>query len=125
MNYLLVEALERYHHFYGDELQVELPTGSGRKVSLGQVARELAARLAGTFLPDASGHRPCHGGDPRYAHDPDFRELVLFYEYFSGDTGRGVGASHQTGWTGLAVRFLRMLPELRKRKGGRVAAAES
>jgi mannosylglycerate hydrolase MGH1-like protein len=109
MNYLLLEALERYHHFYGDTLQVEFPSGSGRLLPLDQVARELARRLIGTFLPDATGQRPCHGGDRRYADDPHFKELVLFYEYFCGDTGRGIGASHQTGWTGLMVPFLRML----------------
>jgi hypothetical protein len=109
VNYLLLEALERYHHFYGDALQVEFPKGSGNRLPLDRVARELARRLVSTFLPDAAGHRPCHGGDPRYAEDPHFKDLVLFYEYFCGDTGRGVGASHQTGWTGLFVSFLRML----------------
>jgi hypothetical protein len=124
MNYLLLESLERYHHFYGDSLTVECPAGSGRRLTLDQVARELALRLAGTFLADASGRRPCHGDEPRYARDPHFKELALFYEYFSGDTGRGVGASHQTGWTGLAVRFLRMLPELRADRGARPALRE-
>jgi hypothetical protein len=114
MNYLLIEALERYHRFYGDDLKVEFPTGSGHMLTLDEVARGLALRLASTFLPDANGQRPCHGGDPRYARDPHFKELVLFYEYFCGETGRGAGASHQTGWTGLAVRFLRALPELRR-----------
>jgi hypothetical protein len=103
INYLLVEALQRYHHFYGDELQVEFPTGSGTMLNLQQVARELAGRLARIFLPDATGRRPCHGDDQRYADDPHFRDLVLFYEYFHGDDGRGLGASHQTGWTALVV----------------------
>jgi hypothetical protein len=106
MNYLLVEALERYHRFYGDALKVECPTGSGRLMNLQQVARELASRLAGIFLPDASGRRPCHGNDRRFAEDPHWKDLVLFHEYFCGDSGRGVGASHQTGWTALAVRFI-------------------
>jgi hypothetical protein len=106
LNYLLVEALERYHHFYGDAFKVECPTGSGRFLTLQEVARELSARLARIFLPDREGHRPVHGGDPRYAVDPHWRDLVLFYEYFHGDTGRGVGASHQTGWTALVTRMV-------------------
>jgi hypothetical protein len=105
-NYLLIEALERYHHFYGDAIQVELPTGSGNRVTLDRVAADLQSRLARLFLPDASGRRPCHGDDLRYAKDPHWRELALFYEYFDGDVGRGVGASHQTGWTALAVRCI-------------------
>jgi hypothetical protein len=106
VNYLLVEALERYHHFYGNDLKVECPTGSGNWLNLKQVAGELSRRLVRIFLPDEQGRRPCHGGDPRYADDPHWRDLVLFYEYFHGDTGRGVGASHQTGWTSLVSRFL-------------------
>jgi hypothetical protein len=106
INYLLVEALERYHHFYGDALKVECPTGSGRWMNLKDVASELSGRLASIFLPDANGHRPCHGDDPRYAEDPHWKDLALFYEHFHGDTGRGIGASHQTGWTALVTRFL-------------------
>jgi hypothetical protein len=102
-NFLLVEALERYHHFYGEELRVEHPFGSGRMCTLAEVARDLEARLARPFLADARGRRPCHGDDRRYAEDPAFRDLVLFYEHFCGDTGRGVGASHQTGWTALVA----------------------
>jgi hypothetical protein len=104
INYLLVEALERYHHFYGNTLTVECPTGSGRLMNLQQVADELRARLARLFLPDANGRRPCHGDDGRYARDPYWKDLVLFYEYFHGDDGHGVGAGHQTGWTALAAR---------------------
>ncbi|HEV3259415.1 MAG TPA: glucosidase [Gemmataceae bacterium] len=106
VNFLLLEALERYHHFYGDDLQVECPTGSGRKMNLEQVAREIAGRLLKLFLPDAAGRRPCHGEDRRFADDPHWRDLVLCYEYFHGDTGRGCGASHQTGWTALVTRLL-------------------
>jgi hypothetical protein len=106
VNFLLVEALERYHHFYGNSLTVECPTGSGRIMNLGEVAAEISSRLASIFLPDSTGRRPCHGDEPRYALDPHWRELVLFHEYFHGDTGRGVGASHQTGWTALAVRCI-------------------
>ncbi|MDD5351343.1 MAG: hypothetical protein PHQ12_14120, partial [Chthoniobacteraceae bacterium] len=89
VNHLLIEALERYHHFYGDTLRVECPTGSGRMMNLCEVARELESRLAEIFLPDAEGRRPCHGGDARFAADPHWRDLVLFHEYFHGETGRG------------------------------------
>ena len=106
INFLIVEALERYHHYYGDDLTVELPTGSGRRVHLGQAAHLLAGRLTSIFLPDSGGRRPCHGDDGRYATDPHWRDLVLFHEYFHGDTGRGVGASHQTGWTALVATLL-------------------
>jgi hypothetical protein len=106
VNYLLIEALERYHHFYGDGLRVECPTGSGRVLNLQEVADELRCRLARLFLLDAQGRRPCHGEERRYAEDPPWRDLVLFHEYFHGETGRGLGASHQTGWTALAVQLL-------------------
>ena len=116
VNYLLVEALERYHHYYGDLLQVEFPSGSGRRMNLRQVALELARRLCAIFLPDASGRRPCHGDERRYAEDPHWKDLLLFHEYFHGETGRGVGASHQTGWTALVVRLLNDLARSRSRR---------
>ncbi len=106
LNYLLIEALERYSHFYGDHVRVECPTGSGQWMTLDQVARELQSRLGRLFLRDDFGARPCHGDEARYRSDPAWRDLVLFYEYFHGDSGRGVGASHQTGWTALAVRCI-------------------
>jgi hypothetical protein len=106
LNYLLVEALERYHHFYGDGLTVECPTGSGNRVNLQQVSRDLSRRLASLFLRDSAGRRPCHGGESRYADDPHWRDLALFHEYFHGETGRGCGASHQTGWSSLSMRFI-------------------
>jgi hypothetical protein len=114
LNFLLVEALERYHHFYGDELRVECPTGSGRTMTLLEVAGEIGTRLGRIFMPDASGRRPVHGGDARYARDPHWKDLVLFYEYFHGDSGRGAGASHQTGWTALVALFLE---DLARRRG--------
>ncbi|MDB4892375.1 MAG: hypothetical protein JWL61_4230 [Gemmatimonadetes bacterium] len=124
MNYLFIEALERYGHFYGEEFTVECPVGSGKMLTLPQVSQELSARLARIFLPDAEGNRPCHDGDLRYAKDPHWRDLVLFHEYFHGDTGRGIGASHQTGWTSLVVRCLDSLassrrPNARYRASGR------
>jgi hypothetical protein len=106
MNYLLIEALERYHHFYGDELRVECPTGSVAMMTLGQVAQELSRRLCAIFLPDDTGQRPCFGNSARYTRDAHWRDLVLFHEYFHGDTGRGLGASHQTGWTALVADLL-------------------
>jgi hypothetical protein len=107
ITYLFIEALERYHHFYGDDLTVELPTGSGRRVTLLEASREIAKRMTRLFEPDENGHRPCHGGDPRYSADPAWRELILFHEFFHADTGRGCGASHQTGWTALVARLIR------------------
>jgi hypothetical protein len=106
VNYLLIEALERYHYFYGDELRVECPTGSGRFMNLKEVAGELAARLSRLFLPRQDGSRPCHGKEQRYATDPHFKDLVLFSEYFDGNDGRGCGASHQTGWTALVINCI-------------------
>ncbi|MDO8434113.1 MAG: hypothetical protein Q7S58_17075 [Candidatus Binatus sp.] len=107
INYLLIEALEAYHIYYGDTFKVECPTGSGKMLTLREVAAELAHRLSLLFLPDENGRRPCHGDDRRYAEDPHWKDLVLFYEYFDGDTGKGLGASHQTGWTSLVMRCLR------------------
>ena len=106
VNYLLIEALERYHHFYGPEFTVEYPVGSGQHQTLAQIAADLERRHISLFLPDAQGRRPCHGGDPRYSNDPHWRDLLLFHEYFHADTGRGCGASHQTGWTALIIRLL-------------------
>jgi hypothetical protein len=106
LNYLLAEALKRYHYFYGDDFEVELPTGSGRLVDLRTAASEIERRLTLLFLPDAEGRRPCHGDSSIYGSDPRFSDLILFYEYFHGDNGRGLGASHQTGWTALAANLL-------------------
>ena len=106
MNYLLIEALERYHLFYGDRFTVEYPHGSGEQCTLRQIAADLEKRLARLFLPRADGSRPCHGDDTRFTDDPHWQDLVLFYEYFHGDDGRGLGASHQTGWTALIAKLL-------------------
>jgi len=114
INYLLIEALERYHHFYGDNLKVECPTGSGQMMNLQQVAQEIEARLARIFLPDETGRRPCHGDDPRFHYDPHWRDLVLFHEYFHGENGKGLGANHQTGWTALVVRSIENLAKARR-----------
>ncbi len=110
LNFLLVECLERYHHFYGDSFKIECPTGSGKWMDLLEVSRFLADRLALLFLPDAQGNRPAHGGEARYAKDAHWKDLVLFYEYFHGDNGKGLGASHQTGWTALIAKLLESKP---------------
>ncbi|EEF62218.1 MGH1-like glycoside hydrolase domain-containing protein [Pedosphaera parvula] len=114
INYLLIEALERYHHFYGNNFRVEYPTGSGVLLNLKEIAQELAARMAKIFIPDEHGHRAWYGNDLRFQEDPHWRDLVLFHEYFHGDTGKGLGANHQTGWTALSVR---MVEELARRRG--------
>ncbi len=118
VNYLIAEALERYDYFYGDDLRVECPTGSGRTMNLRQVAQELYRRLAALFVPDADGQRPCHGRDARFRDDPHWRDLVTFAEYFCGDTGRGVGARYQ-GWTNLAIRCFEDVAKTRTGKSGR------
>lgn len=107
MNYLLIQALKRYHVFYGDEYKVECPTGSGTMMTLIQIAQELESRLIRLFEADPSGNRPINDNDPKYATDPAWKDLVLFHEYFHADTGRGLGASHQTGWTALVASMLR------------------
>ncbi len=106
LNYLLIEALERYHHFYGETMTVECPTGSGKMMTLQQVAKFLSARVSALFLPTATGRRPFAGEDDRFHSDANWQGLTLFHEYFDGDTGRGLGASHQTGWTSLIVRLM-------------------
>ncbi len=106
VNYLLIESLQKFHHYLGDDYKVECPTGSGVWMTLWEVAADLSARLGRLFLPDESGHRPAHGGAKVFADDPHWRDLPLFYEYFHGDTGAGLGANHQTGWTGLIAKIL-------------------
>jgi hypothetical protein len=110
-NFLLVESLQRFQYYFGDDFKVECPTGSGQMMTLGEVASELSRRLARPFLRDANGRRAVHGEDTQFRDDPNWRDLVLFYEYFHGDSGRGVGASHQTGWTGLVAKLLQQSGE--------------
>lgn len=105
-NYLIIEALERYHSFYGDSFQIECPAGSGKLCNLQEVADEISRRLISIFLPDKTGRRPCHGLADDFADDPHWKDLIWFYEYFHGDTGRGLGANHQTGWTALVTTML-------------------
>jgi len=106
LNYLLVEALERYHLFYGDEFTMEFPTGSGRRLNLAEISRELSKRLVTLFLPNGGGRRPALGMEARFVNDPHWKDLIWFHEYFHGDTGEGLGANHQTGWTALVSRLI-------------------
>jgi Glycosyl hydrolase family 63 C-terminal domain len=106
VNFLIVESLQRFHHYLGAEFTVECPTGSGVFMTLAQVADEISRRLTRTFLRDPDGRRPVHGENEQFQSDPHWRDLILFYEYFHGDNGRGVGASHQTGWTGLVAKLI-------------------
>ncbi|MBZ5634535.1 MAG: glucosidase [Acidobacteriia bacterium] len=111
VNFLLIESLQRFNHYFGNEVQVEFPTGSGEKKTLGQVAEELSRRLSRVFLRDGEGRRPVYGGTEKFQADPHFRDHVLFYEYFHGDNGAGLGASHQTGWTALVAKLLQQSGE--------------
>jgi hypothetical protein len=106
VNYLLIESLQKFHHYYGEDFKVECPTGSGQFMTIAEVADELSRRLARVFLKGTDGQRPVLKYHPKLATDPHFRDHVLFHEYFHGDDGRGVGASHQTGWTGLIAKLL-------------------
>ena len=108
VNGLIVRALLQYYLYYGDDFTVECPTGSGHQMTLYQVAEEISRRLASMFLKDENGGRPFNGGVKAYQDDPHWRDLILFYEYFHGDNGAGLGASHQTGWTGIVARLMHM-----------------
>jgi hypothetical protein len=120
VNYLLIEALQQFHHYYGDDFLVEHPTGSGQYHTLSQIADDLSQRLIGLFRRNADGRRPVFGDDERFQHDPHWRDALLFYEYFHGDTGRGVGASHQTGCTGLVAKLIQQQGERQAREPDRM-----
>jgi hypothetical protein len=111
VNYLLIESLQKFHYFYRDAFKVPFPTGSDRQLDLWQVAAELSRRLTRIFLRGADGRRPVYGGTEKFQRDPHWRDLVLFYEYFHGDNGAGIGASHQTGWTALVAKLLQQSGE--------------
>jgi hypothetical protein len=106
LNFLLIESLQRFHHYLGDSFKVECPTGSGNLMTLSEVACEISRRLSRIFLRGQDGRRPVAGGVEQFQSDPHWRDLVLFYEYFHGDNGAGIGASHQTGWTALVAKLL-------------------
>ena len=111
VNYLLIESLQKFHYYLGDSYKVECPTGSGQRSTLWEVAAELSRRLSRIFLRDGDGQRPVYGSTHKFQHDPHWRDLLLFYEYFHGDNGAGIGASHQTGWTGLVAKLLQQSGE--------------
>ena len=111
VNYLLIESLQQFHYYFGDDFRVEFPTASGRTLMLWEVAAELSRRLSRIFLHDESGRRPVYGGARKLQQDPHWRDYLLFYEYFQGDNGAGLGASHQTGWTGLVAKLLQQSGE--------------
>jgi hypothetical protein len=106
VNVLLVRGLLNLYSFYGDDFKVECPTGSGNRMTLFDVANEISKRLSRIFLINESSHRPVYGGTTKFQEDPFWKDLILFYEYFHGDSGAGLGASHQTGWTGTIARLL-------------------
>ncbi|RFZ94177.1 glucosidase [Mucilaginibacter conchicola] len=106
LNYMLIQSLNTYHEFYGDDFKVECPTGSGNMMNLKEVANEIYRRISNLFLTDINGHRPANGTDEKVQTDANFKDHILFYEFFDGDTGKGLGASHQTGWTGLIANCL-------------------
>jgi len=114
VNYLLIESLQKFHHYFGDDFKVEFPTHSGEMLTLWEVAAELSRRLANIFLRDQKGERPLYQGISKFQTDPNWSNLILFHEYFHGDSGRGLGASHQTGWTGLVAKLLQQSGESSK-----------
>jgi len=112
VNVLLIRALLNYYLYYGDNFKVECPTGSGRMMNLFEVAKEIGDRLSNMFLRDEKGRRPVYGGTTTFQDDPNWRDYVLFYEYFHGDNGAGLGASHQTGWTGVVSKLIQLFGSL-------------
>jgi hypothetical protein len=106
VNFLLIESLQKFHHYFGDAVQVEFPRGSGRMLTLSEVSAELSRRLGRLFVRGENDRRPVFGGSEKLQTDPHFRDHILFYEYFHGDNGAGLGASHQTGWTGLVAKLI-------------------
>jgi hypothetical protein len=107
INFLIIESLEKFFEYYGEDITIEFPTDSGKELSIREIAKEIAVRLVAIFPKDEKGSRVFHGNDTLWQKDPYFQELILFYEYFHGDSGKGLGASHQTGWTGLVAELIR------------------
>ena len=106
MNYLILESLLKFHRYYGDDFKVEYPVGSGEFINIRDAARVLAERMMNLFKRNKSGERPLYGKHKKFQTDPHFKDYILFYEYFHGDNGKGLGASHQTGWTGLIADII-------------------
>ena len=111
LKYLLIESLQKFHHDYGNDFKVECPVGSGQMLTLREVAGEISKRLSRIFLKDDDQRRPVFGTAAKFQTDPNWRDLIPFHEYFHGDSGSGVGASHQTGWTGLVAKLLQQSGE--------------
>jgi hypothetical protein len=125
VNVMIIRALLNFYAYYGDDFKIECPTGSGRLMNLFEVAKEISERLAGIFLRDANGRRPVYGSTAKFQTDPHWRDYILFYEYFHGDNGAGLGASHQTGWTGAVATLIRLFGLLDAEtllEGGKTAA---
>jgi hypothetical protein len=112
VNVMIIRALLNFYLYYGDSFKIECPTGSGRMMNLFEVSKEIAGRLTGIFLRDENGRRPVYGGAEKFQTDPHWRDHILFYEYFHGDNGAGLGASHQTGWTGLVAKLVELYGRL-------------
>jgi hypothetical protein len=111
VNFLIVESLQKFHYYLGNDYRIECPTGSGKKMSLWEISMAISHRLIAIFEKDGSGRRPVYGDAERFQRDPNWRDLVLFHEDFHGDTGKGLGASHQTGWTGLVAKLIQQCSE--------------
>jgi hypothetical protein len=125
VNVLLIRALLNFYLYYGDNFKIECPTGSGKMMNLFEVAKEISDRLTRLFVRDQQGRRPVYGGTERFQSDPHWRDYILFYEYFHGDNGAGLGASHQTGWTGAVAKLIQLFGVLDAQKalaGGKVSA---
>jgi len=106
INYLIIESLKKFDYYYGGTFSIEYPTGSGKYITLDIIAKELSLRMINLFMKDQDGNRPIYADNVKMQKDPHFQDLILFYEYFHGDNGRGLGASHQTGWTGLVAELI-------------------
>lgn len=115
MNFLIIESLQKFYYYLGEDFTVEYPTGSGKQMSLGEIVTELSQRLIRIFLQNSSNQRPVHGELQQFQDNPHWRELILFYEYFHGDNGAGLGANHQTGWTGLVAHLIQQCGEYCKK----------
>ena len=112
VNVMLLRALLNYYLYYGDNFKIECPTGSGKLMNLFEVAKNIGERLSSTFFRNDQGRRPVYGGTEKFQSDPHWRDLILFYEYFHGDNGAGLGASHQTGWTGVVAKIIELFGKL-------------
>jgi hypothetical protein len=108
VNIMIIRALQNYYLYYGDNFKIECPTGSGKMMNLFEVSKEIADRLSRIFLRNEEGKRPVYGGTEKFQNDPNWRDHILFFEYFHGDNGAGLGANHQTGWTGLVAKTIQL-----------------